>query len=32
MPYYSSFGKYELTETENASKQVLPLPVHPDIT
>jgi len=32
MPYYSTFGKYKLPETEKAAKQVFSLPVHPGIT
>jgi len=32
MPYYSSFGKYKLPETERAAKQVFSLPVHPGVT
>jgi len=32
MPYYSSFGKYKLPETEKAAKQVFSLPVHPGVT
>lgn len=32
MPYYKQFGKYQLPETEKASKQVFSLPVHPAVT
>ncbi len=32
MPYYSSFGKYRLPETEKTAKQVFSLPVHPGVT
>ena len=32
MPYYKQFGKYQLSETEKASKQVFSLPVHPAVT
>ncbi|MEM3730262.1 MAG: DegT/DnrJ/EryC1/StrS family aminotransferase [Candidatus Bathyarchaeia archaeon] len=32
MPYYRSFGKFSLPETEKASKQVFSLPVHPGVT
>jgi len=32
MPYYSSFGKRKLPETEKASRQVFSLPVHPGVT
>jgi perosamine synthetase len=32
MPYYSSFGKYRLPETEKASRRVFSLPVHPGVT
>jgi len=31
MPYYSSFGKYKLPETEKAAKEVFSLPVHPGV-
>jgi len=32
MPYYRSFGKYRLPETEKAARQVFSLPVHPGVT
>jgi perosamine synthetase len=32
MPYYRRFGEYRLPETEKAAKQVLSLPVNPDVT
>jgi len=32
MPYYKQFGKYQLPETEKASRQVFSLPVHPAVT
>jgi len=32
MPFYSKFGKFKLTETEKAAKQVFSLPVHPGVT
>ena len=32
MPYYRSFGKCRLPETEKAAKQVFSLPVHPSVT
>jgi dTDP-4-amino-4,6-dideoxygalactose transaminase len=32
MPYYTSFGKYQLPETEKTAKQVFSLPVHPGVT
>ena len=32
MSYYRGFGKYQLPETEKASRQVFSLPVHPGVT
>jgi dTDP-4-amino-4,6-dideoxygalactose transaminase len=32
MPYYTSFGKYQLPETEKTAKQVFSLPVHQGVT
>jgi perosamine synthetase len=33
MPYYKeNFGSFNLPETEKAAKQVLSLPIHPDVT
>ncbi len=32
MPFYRSFGKVRLTETEKAAKQVFSLPIHPGVT
>jgi perosamine synthetase len=32
MPFYSSFGRHKLPETEKAAKQVFSLPVHPGVT
>ena len=33
MPYYKeNFGKFNLPETEKAAKQVLSLPIHPNVT
>jgi len=33
MPYYKeNFGTFNLPETEKASKQVLSLPIHPEVT
>jgi perosamine synthetase len=32
MPYYQSFGKRHLPETEKAAKQVFSLPIHPGVT
>ena len=32
MPFYRSFGAVSLPETEKAAKQVLSLPVHPNVT
>jgi len=32
MPYYRSFGQYQIPETERAAQQVFSLPVHPGVT
>ncbi len=32
MPFYRSFGEFQLPETEKAAKQVFSLPIHPGVT